>query len=63
MFDAENFREFRIGITFGRGLLSIQYIILISVYLAQSMLSDLNNNHKSDPLTIEINLVLLVFRY
>lgn len=37
MFDAENFREFRITISFEKDLLSIQYIILIAVYLAQSM--------------------------
>lgn len=37
MFDAENYREFRISITFDRDLLSIQYILLVSVYLALSM--------------------------
>lgn len=46
MFDAENFTEFRISISFDKDLLSIQYITLIAAYLAQSVCLS-SNSHKS----------------
>lgn len=61
-FDAENFREFTISISFNKDLLSIQYIILIAAYLAQSVCLT-SNTVTSQFLKTEINLILLTFRY
>lgn len=60
--DAENFREFRTSVSFDKDLLSIQYIVSIAAYLAQSMCLT-SNTVTSQSCKTEINLVLLVFRY